>query len=155
MPSATNGSATIAIAASPQAVYDVVSDVTGIGNRSPECIGAEWIDGATGPAEGARFRGHNKLGLLRWSTTCTVTAAVPGEEFAFTVIDGKGREQTRWRYQIEDLGGSTRLTESYEFLWCPALARLAELPIPRDKQLRRGVEQTIGRVKAAAEAAGE
>ena len=34
-----------------------MSDVTKIGSYSPETFEAQWLDGATGPAVGARFRG--------------------------------------------------------------------------------------------------
>jgi hypothetical protein len=30
-----------------------------MGDLSPECVSCEWIDGATGPTVGARFRGRN------------------------------------------------------------------------------------------------
>jgi len=151
MPTATRDEASIEIAADPAVVYELVSDVTAMGERSPECYRCEWVGDATGPAVGARFKGHNRLGLLKWSTTCEVTTAEPGKEFAFMVIDGKGREQTRWRYRIEQRGSLTHLTESYEFLWCPLIARIAEAPLPRDRQLGRGIRQTIAAVKQAAE----
>jgi hypothetical protein len=154
MPSATSGEFSIEINASAHRVYAIASDVTGMGERSPECDHAEWLDGATGPSVGARFRGHNHLGPLKWSTTCEVTSAVPGKEFAFHVVDGKGRVQTRWRYVIDGDETRARLTESYEFVWCPLIARLAEAPIPRDQQLRRGIEQTLRRIKERAERGG-
>ena len=53
-------SVTVHMAAPPEQVWDLVSDVTRIGSYSPETFEAEWIDGATGPAVGARFRGHVK-----------------------------------------------------------------------------------------------
>ena len=53
-------SVTIHMSAPPEQVWDLVSDVTRIGSYSPETFEAEWIDGATGPAVGARFRGHVK-----------------------------------------------------------------------------------------------
>ena len=152
MPTATTGTASIEILGSPEDVYDVVADVTRMGERSPECYRCEWLDGATTAVVGARFRGHNRLGLLRWATTCTVTRADRGVEFAFTVMSRHGREETRWRYVIEPGGAGTRLTESYEFLWCPVVARIAETPFPRDRQLRRGLRQTLARVKTAVEA---
>jgi hypothetical protein len=124
-----------------------------MGERSPECYRCEWLDGATGAEVGARFRGYNRLGLLRWTTTSAVVAAEPGREFAFTVMSRGGREETRWRYLLEQRDGGCQLTESYEFVWCPALARIAEIPFPRDKQLRGGVNATLAKVKAAAEAA--
>ena len=43
-----------------EVVWELVSDVTSIGKFSPETFEAEWLDGATGPAVGARFRGHVK-----------------------------------------------------------------------------------------------
>jgi len=53
-------SVTVHMDASPEAVRALVSDVTQIGRYSPETFEAEWLDGATGPAVGARFRGHVK-----------------------------------------------------------------------------------------------
>lgn len=150
MPTATRGEATIQIAATPQRVYEVVTDVASIGDRSPECYRGEWLDGVTAPEVGARFKGYNRLGPLRWSTTSVVQTAERGREFAFMVLAGE-RDSTLWRYVIDGIGHTTSLTESYQFLWCPAASRLLELPIPRDRQLRRGCRQTIERVKAIAE----
>ena len=152
MPTATSGMTSIDIAASPAVVYAVVTDVTRIGQRSPECYHAEWLDGADGATVGARFRGSNRIGPLKWKTSCTVTAAEPGREFAFSVIGGNGREQTRWRYAIEATDAGARLTESFQFVWCPLAARLAELPFPRDRQLQRGIRRTVEAIKVAAEA---
>ena len=150
MPTATLGAATIDIAAPATAVYDLVTDITRMGQRSPECYGANWIDGTPGTV-GARFRGHNRIGPIKWATTCTVTTADRGREFAFSVIGGNGREQTQWRYVIKKTDGGCLLTESYEFVWCPAAARVAELPFPRNRQLRRGIRRTIEAIKAEAE----
>ena len=151
MTTATRGTASVEIEAPADVVYAVVTDVTRMGERSPECYRAEWLGGATEAVVGARFKGYNRIGPIRWSTTCRVDVARPGEEFAFTVLSGKGREETRWRYALEPAGGTTRVTESYEFLWCPVLARVAEIPFPRDKQLCRGLRETLANVKAAAE----
>lgn len=152
MPTATQGSATVDIAAPATTVYDLVTDITRMGERSPECYRADWVDGTPGTV-GARFRGRNRIGPIKWATTCTVTTADPGREFAFSVIGGNGREQTRWRYVIEATDGGCRLTESYEFVWCPIAARAAELPFPRNRQLRRGIRSTVEAIKAEAEGA--
>lgn len=153
MPSATHGEASVIVAATPDEVYDVVTDVTRIGEWGPECYRCEWLDGATAAEVGARFRGYNRLGPLKWATTCTVVTAERGREFAFTVVSRHGREETRWRYGFDVADGGTRLTESYEFLWCPAVARIAELPIPRDRQLRRGIAATLAAIARAVETA--
>src|SRR3954470_3226665 len=76
-------SVSLRIAASPEALYDIVSDPAAMGALSPECVGGHWLDGATGPAVGARFKGKNKRGIARWSTKSTVVAADRGKEFAF------------------------------------------------------------------------
>ena len=150
MPTATQGSATIEIAAPATVLYDLVADITRMGERSPECYRADWVEGTPGTV-GARFRGRNRIGPIKWATICMVTTADRGREFAFSVIGGNGREQTRWRYVIEATDRGCRLTESYEFVWCPIAARAAELPFPRNRQLRRGIRRTVEAVKAEAE----
>ena len=139
------------IDASPQRVYELVSDITRMGEWSPECYRCEWLDGVTFATVGARFRGHNRLGRARWSTEAVGTIADPAHEFAFTTLHENGREETRWTYRLDQIATGTKLTESYEFLWCPIANRIAELPIPRDRQLRRGITETLKRIKAAAE----
>jgi len=152
MPTATQGEATIDIAAPPAVVYDVLSDVTRMGERSPECYRCVWIGDSAGPEVDARFKGFNRLGPIRWSTTCVVTKAERGREFAFTVLSGRGRAETQWRYLIRPTERGSAVTESYQFLWCPWAARVAEIPFPRDRQLRRGIRQTLAEIKATAEA---
>ena len=70
-------SVTVHMAATPERIWDLVSDVTKIGRYSPETFEAEWLEGATGPAAGAKFRGHvkrNGKGPIYW-TTCTVLSS--------------------------------------------------------------------------------
>ncbi len=50
------------VAAPPEALYALVSDVTRTPEFSPEIVSCTWLDGATGPAVGARFLAVNKLG---------------------------------------------------------------------------------------------
>ena len=71
------GQATIHINATPDTVFALVSDVTRMGEWSPETIHCEWVEGATGPAVGAKFKGTNKLGFYKWSTTPTITELSP------------------------------------------------------------------------------
>ncbi len=59
------GEVSIHIAAPAEAVYARVADVTHMGEYSPECRHCEWLDSATRPAVGVRFRGDNKMGLAR------------------------------------------------------------------------------------------
>ena len=151
MPTATTGEARIKIDAAPLTVYELVSDISHMGDWSPECYRCEWLHGATTAVAGAKFRGHNRLGKVRWQTDAIITVADPGREFAFTTLHKDGREETLWRYQFNPVGAGAEVIESYRFLWCPIANRIAELPIPRDKQLRRGIQETLTRIKTAAE----
>jgi hypothetical protein len=156
MPTAKRGQESIQIAAATGTVYDVISDVTRMGEWSPECYRCEWLDGASTAQVGARFRGYNRLGRFRWQTTAVITAAQRGLEFAFTVVHhGTEREETAWRYRFEPSNGGTLLTESFEFLWCPLGNRVVELFVPRGSQVNRGIHQTLQRIAAAAEAVGQ
>ena len=92
------------------------------------------------------------VGRYRWATTAVITTADRGCEFAFTVVhDETGRDETRWRYHFEPSPSGTLLTESFDFVWCPLRNRVTELFIPRGRQLDRGIQQTLQRIKAAAE----
>ena len=108
-------SVTLHMDAPPMAVWELVSDVTRIGHYSPETFEAEWLDGATGPAVGAKFRGHvkrNGKGPIYW-TTCTVSASEPGRAFAF----GVGKEERPlnvWSYRMEPSGEGSDVTESFQ-----------------------------------------
>ena len=107
---------TVHFAAPPAEVWELVSDVTRIGEFSPETFEARWLGGASGPQAGARFRGHvrrNGRGPVYW-TTCKVTASEPGREFAFAV-NGPGEVVVNtWRYQLTPSGDGTDVTESFE-----------------------------------------
>src|SRR5262245_50563858 len=111
MQKGTTGQAQVHVAAAPDAVYRVVTDVTRMGEWSPETRKCEWIDGATGPAAGARFKGSNQRGFLKWSTKPTVVVADAGREFAFEVND-----DIRWTYRFAAAGDGTDITESFELL---------------------------------------
>jgi Polyketide cyclase / dehydrase and lipid transport len=90
----------IEVAVAPERLWGLIADVTRMGEWSPECRRCEWTEGAVGPEVDARFIGHNRQGLLRWSRVCEITASDPGREFAFRTLF-KGAESTRWRYRFE------------------------------------------------------
>ncbi len=151
-----HGSVTVHMAASPERIWDLVSDVTKIGSFSPETFEAEWLDGATGPAVGVRFRGHvrrNGRGPVYW-TTCTIVACDPGREFAFGVGTGD-RPMNTWRYHLEPSGDGTDVTESFQ-LADMALLRLywALFGWTRGKTNHNGMRTTLERIRAEIEAAG-
>ena len=146
---------TVHVEAPPEAVWALVSDVTAIGRFSPETFEAQWLDGATGPAPGARFKGHvkrNGRGPVYW-TTCEVVACEPGREFGFAVLTG-GRALNTWRYRLEPAGGGTDVTESFELADTPALRLYWRLlGWARGRTNREGMRATLERVKAEVEGA--
>ncbi len=97
------------IAATPEALYEIVTDVTRIGELSPECRSAEWVGKNTEPVVGARFKGTNELGESKWSTKPKVTAVEPGAVFEFKVPMGFG---PTWRYEFHSVPEGTRVVES-------------------------------------------
>ena len=146
----TRGEESIEIQASPERVYDLVADLTRMGEWSPECYRVEWVGDAQGPGVGAEFMGHNRAGPYRWSVGGKVIAAEPGRCFAFTTYE-KGRESTRWRYRFDASDMGTTVTESYEDVWSTWWVRLVNVVTPRRSALQRGMRKTLGRIKAAAE----
>jgi uncharacterized protein YndB with AHSA1/START domain len=148
------GSVTVRIAAPPGLVWDLVSDVTRIGEFSPETFDAQWLDGASEPRAGARFRGHvrrNGWGPVYW-TSCTVIASEPGREFAFAVSGPGGTTANTWRYQLEHVAGGTDVTESFEL---PAtLPNRLYWSVAGRARLRTnldGMRATLEKIKAVAE----
>ena len=146
------------IAAPAGAVWAAVSDVTRMGEWSPEAVGGRWLGDATGPVAGARFRGSNRNGWRRWSTLCTVVAAEPGREFTFEVSSLK-LPVARWSYRFDPLpDGGTRVTESWTDRRTGALGapmRLFGGPVTGSPDRRaRNAESmrvTLDRLKAALE----
>lgn len=97
------------IAASPEVVWDLVTDINLPARFSTEFQGADWIDSDT-PALGARFTGRNKRGeATRWDTTCTITWFEPLRDFGYTVEDIES-PAARWRYMLKPSDAGTRLT---------------------------------------------
>jgi uncharacterized protein YndB with AHSA1/START domain len=147
------GTEEVFIAAPPDRVYQLVSDLTRMGQWSPECYRCEWLGGANGPAVGARFKGYNRRNWLRWSTICTVTQAEPGRAFTFEVRPRGGKLQSRWQYEFQPTNGGTNLLESFEVFWYlkPVVRLFFGSSQARLSQLREGVQQTLQRIKAASE----
>ena len=143
----------IHIEAPPDRVYEIVTDIANMGRLSPECTGGRWLDGATGPAVGARFKGSNKRGFARWSTTNKVVEADAGRRFSFETQ----QSAARWTYRLQPDGAGTLVTESREmYKERPLVAKVfAGLLLggvdDHDDEVRNGMRQTLERLKAVAE----
>ena len=106
MPRPMSVSESVVIAVDPVTVYAHVSDPTQTGRWSPENRGAR-LDRPGAVQVGTTFVGRNQRGRYRWVTRCRVTAADPGQRFAFRV-EAIGRATPRlpgliatWAYELE------------------------------------------------------
>jgi uncharacterized protein YndB with AHSA1/START domain len=146
-PTTVKVSVSTVIKASPQAVFSLITDVTRMGEWSPETVAAQWVDGATGPKVGAKFKGTNRLGKAKWSTKPTITALEPARLFQFEV---PGKSGPTWRYEFEAVDGGTRVTESVEQQRpSPFIIRMIQKRngvTDRNESLRQGMITTLERL---------
>ena len=150
----------IAIDCPPDRVYEIVSDVTRIGELSPVCQSATWDDPLQAAAAGSWFTGHNAIGEFTWDTHCQVVAADPGREFTFINHGPNGDiELVRWGYSLSPEGDGTKVTESWQIL--PAYPDFVAAGDPKtDVEARMdgmaqlaqdGIKETLANLKRVAE----
>jgi Polyketide cyclase / dehydrase and lipid transport len=143
----------VVVRSSPEALYDLVSDVTRTGEWSPVCQACWWDEGASGQV-GDWFTGRNEVPGRTWETRSQVVVAERGREFAWLV----GGRLVRWAFVLEPHEEGTRLTETWEFL--PAGLELfaerygadAQQQIEdRTKAAHEGIPATLATIKRIAE----
>ncbi|MGW0518607.1 SRPBCC family protein [Crossiella sp. NPDC003009] len=110
----------LTVGVAPERFWEIVADVTRIGEFSPECTAAAWLDAdSPGPRVGARFSGRNEFGNgFVGEVTCVVTECEPGRVFSWVVLDDKddvARPGTTWRYELSPTGnGGTTVRHTFE-----------------------------------------
>lgn len=141
------------VSAPAERVWELVSDLPGMGRFSPENTGGRWVRG-NGPAVGAVFRGTNARGRRRWGTRCEVVVCEPGRAFAFDVSYA-GLPVAQWRFDVEPDGAGCRVTET----WTDRRGAVLRLTggaatgvADRRTWTATSIEQTLRAVKQAAEA---
>jgi uncharacterized protein YndB with AHSA1/START domain len=134
-------------------VWAMVSDVTRMGEWSPESEGARWRAGATGPQPGAKFQGSNHNGNKKWKTQGTIVEAEPGRKVSFR-ITAAGFKVAQWTYEFESTATGCRVTET----WTDQRGHIAKAlgkPVSgvqdRASHNHSTMEQTLERLKQAAE----
>ena len=146
--------AEVTIDADADTVYRLITDLPTLASLAEENEAMEWRKGDAARA-GAVFKGHNRNGSHRWSTTCTVTEAEPGRAFAFdvryTVLP-----IAHWRYDIvpSDGGGClvTERTWDRRPGWFSKTAWVATGVRDRDAANAEHIRLTLARLKEEAEA---
>jgi hypothetical protein len=145
----------IVVARAPEELYDMVADVTRMGEWSPVCKECWWEDATGGPRVGAWFVGRNELPERTWKTRSEVVAADRGREFAFVV----GGSYVRWGYTFTPVDGGTEITETWDFLpdgetlFAERFGDNATAVVDeRAEQARTGIAATLAAIKRTAEA---
>jgi uncharacterized protein YndB with AHSA1/START domain len=145
------------IAASPEHVYAMVSDLQRMGEWSPENEGGTWLDDTAVARPGARFRSQNHYGSKSWKSVVTVTDAEPGRRFSFRVTVGPVKISD-WSYTFEPVPTGCQVTESWQDLrprWFRPIATFVTGVSDRPSHNRQTMDQTLERLAAAAESDGQ
>ncbi len=145
--------ASIEIAAPAHTLYDMVSDISRMGEWSPEATGGYWADDATGVA-GDWFTGSNRTSERAWERDCQVATADPGRDFTF-VTGGLEASWTWWSYEFEPTSEtSTTVTERWWIInKSPAMeAATPEQFAARTAYTLQMIEATLAALKERAEA---
>jgi uncharacterized protein YndB with AHSA1/START domain len=149
-PSATG---TVEIAAPPEAVYALITDLGVMSDLAEETAVMRWQNGASAAAPGATFKGTNRNGWRHWTTKCRVTDAEPGQRFAFSVSH-TGVPISRWQYDIAANDAGCTVTESTWDRrpgWYKAPAGLVTGIMNRAGANAEHIDATLHRLKARAE----
>jgi len=149
------------IDAPPARVWELVSDVQLMPTLSSELQSVEWLDGAAGPAVGARFLGRSRHEALgEWEATSSVVEFEPERVFGWAVGD-PANPSALWRFRLEPKDGGTDLSEWVQM--GPARSGLSfaidEMPdkeqkivFVRMREFERNMAATLERIKTLAEA---
>jgi uncharacterized membrane protein len=149
------------IDAPPARVWGFVSDIELMPAMSSELQSVEWLDGATGPAAGARFLGRSRHEAMgEWEATSQVVEFEPEQVFGWAVGD-PANPSARWRFRLEPKDRGTELSEWMQI--GPARSGLSfaidrmpdkeqKIVFVRMREFERNMTGTLERIKALAEA---
>ncbi|MCB5167461.1 SRPBCC family protein [Streptomyces bambusae] len=99
------------IAAPPEQVWAMLTDVPEMARWSPEVVEASWLDRPV--SEGARFRATNRRGGMEWSVTCHVLASEAPTRFVWCVSDPASPSST-WSYDLAPREAGTLVTQRFQ-----------------------------------------
>jgi nitroreductase len=95
------------VAAPPERIWELISDINMPAQFSDEFQGADWVD-AGSPQAGASFIGKNERPGRAWETTSFVVVCDQPQAFGWNVND-PDNPSAQWRFELEPVGGNTRL----------------------------------------------
>ncbi|MGW6729062.1 SRPBCC family protein [Nocardia sp. NPDC055029] len=148
------------IDASPQVVWDLVTDIHLMPRLSDEVREVAWLDGASGPAPGHRFVGRNvHESLGSWETTCTVIECEQRARFAWAVGE-PDYPSSVWRFTLLSAGQGTVLEQQGQMGPAPSGLSYAIEAMPdkeqkivfvRLREFEAGIKRNLATIKQLAE----
>ena len=100
------------VKASPENIWALVTDLSRMGEWSPESQGGEWIDGASCAAVGAKFKGNNLNGDKSWQAVVVVDVHDAPRKFVFS-LNVSDMHLCDWVYEIEPTADGCRVTHAW------------------------------------------
>jgi uncharacterized protein YndB with AHSA1/START domain len=154
------------MACEPDLLWDLITSVERIGEFSPECVEAWWVEGFPARAVGGRFEGRNRVegggDTYEWTRPCDVVAYDPPRLFAYTVGDRfDGTPATRWTFRVSPTDAGCVVEQEFEHLpdglsgirlQAEQLDDAEAVIVERRTMLREGMTQTLERIRAVLEA---
>ena len=141
----------VTVAADIDEVWEVVRDVTRVGEWSHECVSASWLGEADAPIPGARFRGHNRAGAFRWGRVCEIVSADPYELVWITVPTALYPDSSEWRISLAEVDAGTEISQAFRVVRAPkVLAVLYALVIPAHRDRTAALVADLTRLGAVA-----
>lgn len=139
------------IAASPEKVWELVSDLPRMSEWSPQVLKSFLLGGSL--QQGATLLNINHRGLLVWPTRSKIIRWDPGVEVAWKIREN----QSTWSFTLEPTATGTRLVQRRD-----APEGLSELSISLtdrfmggqatfQAELQAGMRATLAKVKALTE----
>jgi uncharacterized protein YndB with AHSA1/START domain len=152
----------VLVAVPPEGLWNLVADIDLPARFSSEFLGGTWLEGASGPAPGARFEGRNRHPAAgEWKSTSTIVACEPGRVLAWAVGDPE-HPSASWRFELAPEAGGTRLRQWAQMGPGPSGLTPAIQAMPdkeerivagRLEEWRRNMLATVEGIKALAEGA--
>ena len=145
-------SVSIDIPASPERVWELVTDITLMPRFSTELQSTAWVDGFDSAALGAQFLGTNRHPAIgEWTTTSYIVDFEPRKLFGWAVGNPE-KPAAIWHFALTPIPEGTRLTYTAQIgpgssgvtmLIARGPDRAEEIIARRLAQFRTGMQTTL------------
>jgi iron-sulfur cluster repair protein YtfE (RIC family) len=149
-----HGSTAVVVDASIDAVWEIVRDPTRVGEWSHECVAGEWVGSVTDARAGARFRGRNRQGALRWGRCCEIVNADPFAIVWRTVPSALYGDSTEWSIRLTPDPGGTRIEQTFHVVKGSKLEPLYATLLPAHRDRTDALRDDLRRIGELARHAG-